>query len=111
MDVGRHDPDLALSGGDDPGTVGSDQTSIWKTIQVGAHPEHVEDGYTFRDTDDQLDPRLRRLRDRFRGESGWDHDHAGIRAGRGHGILYCIEDRSIQVACAAASRRHPAAPP
>ena len=53
VDVAGHDTDLALTGLDDTGTVGTDQARLGLALHDVLHAEHIVLRNTFGDTDDQ----------------------------------------------------------
>src|SRR5262249_14149292 len=92
VDVTRHDADLALTRGDDAGTVGADQAT--RLLPEEAHGAgHVQDRDALGNGDDDLDARVGGLHDGVGGARRRDEDHGGVGAGLADRLGDGVEDR------------------
>src|SRR5712671_1506268 len=105
MDVPRHDADLALVGGDDPGTVRPDQSRA-AAAQAALDADHIEDRDALGDADYQRDPGIGCFEDRVGGKGRRHVDHGRIAAGIGARLVDGVEDREVEMAGTTFTRRH-----
>ncbi len=92
MYVSRHDSDLALSGFDNSGTIGSDQSGFVLSHESVLDLDHVLLGNSFRDTNHQWDFRINGFQDSLPCHRWRDVDNAGV-GSRG---ISCLE-RNMQI--------------
>ena len=90
------------------GAVGADQPDIrLMGLEVGDGPDHVDDGDSFRDRDDDGDPGVGRFHDRIGRERRRHEDHGGVGAGLLDGLGAGVEDRDAERGRAPPARRDP----
>src|SRR5665213_1360145 len=104
MNVAGHDADLAFTGGDHAGAVGSDQARFG-TAQRALHLHHVENGNAFGDADDQRYFGVDRFQDGVGGERRRHIDGGRVRAHRLFRFAHRVENGKAQMGGAAFARR------
>ena len=91
VDVARHDPDLALPGRDDAGTVGTDEAGV-PAPEKAADLQHVPRRDPLGDADHQLQIGVGRLQNGVGRKGGRHEDHAGVGSLPGSGFPNRVVD-------------------
>ena len=80
MNVAGHDADFAFAGGDDAGTIWSNEAR-GAFGHGGLDSHHINHRDAFGDADDELDAGVNRFEDRVRSTSWWNENHRGVATG------------------------------
>ena len=106
MNVSRHDADLRLARRDDAGTIRTDETRAIAVLrQEVVRANHVVDGDSFSDANDQFNAGVGRFHHRVCGERRRNKDQRTVRSLFFARLGDCVEDGETLMRRAAFARR------